>query len=157
MPQVIEGVLDAKGVRFGIVVSRFNEFITNKLLEGALDAIRRMGGSEDDVTVAWVPGSFEIPGVARRLAKSGKVDAVIGLGALIRGSTSHYDLVAAEVSKGLAQTAMEGQIPVIFGVLTAETIEQAIERAGTKAGNRGFHAAQSAVEMASLYGKLADV
>ncbi len=155
MPQVIEGVLDAKGLRFGIVVSRFNEFITNKLLDGALDAIRRMGGSEDDVTVAWVPGSFEIPGVARRLAKSGKVDAVIGIGALIRGATSHYDLVAAEVTKGLAQTAMEGQVPVIFGVLTAETIEQAIERAGTKAGNRGFHAAQTAVEMANLYGKLA--
>jgi 6,7-dimethyl-8-ribityllumazine synthase len=155
MPQVIEGVLDAKGVRFGIVVGRFNEFITNKLLEGALDAIRRLGGSEDDVTIAWVPGSFEIPGVARRLAHSGKVDVVIGLGALIRGSTSHYDLVAAEVSKGLAQTAMEGQVPVIFGVLTAETIEQAIERAGTKAGNRGFHAAQSAVEMANLYSKLA--
>ncbi|MCB2210665.1 6,7-dimethyl-8-ribityllumazine synthase [bacterium] len=155
MPQVIEGVLDAKGLRFGIVVSRFNEFITNKLLDGALDAIRRMGGSEDDVTVAWVPGSFEIPGVARRLAKSGKVDAVIGIGALIRGATSHYDLVAAEVTKGLAQTAMEGQIPVIFGILTAETIEQAIERAGTKAGNRGFNAAQTAVEMANLYGKLA--
>ncbi|HEX05199.1 MAG TPA: 6,7-dimethyl-8-ribityllumazine synthase [Bacteroidetes bacterium] len=157
MPQVIEGVLDAKGVRFGIVVGRFNDFITSKLLEGALDAIRRMGGSEDDVTVAWVPGSFEIPGVARRLANSGKVDAVIGIGALIRGATSHYDLVAAEVTKGLAQTAMEGKVPVIFGILTAETIEQAIERAGTKAGNRGFQAAQSAVEMANLYQKLADI
>lgn len=154
MPHVIEGVLDAKGVRVGIVVGRFNEFITQKLLDGALDAIRRMGGNEDDTIVAWVPGSFEIPGVARKLARSGKVDVVIGLGALIRGATSHYDLVAAEVSKGLAQTAIEGDVPVIFGVLTAETIEQAIERAGTKAGNRGFHAAQSAIEMASLYRKL---
>ncbi|MBS1262092.1 MAG: 6,7-dimethyl-8-ribityllumazine synthase [Calditrichaeota bacterium] len=156
MPHVIEGVLDAKGVRFGIVVSRFNEFITGRLLEGALDALTRLGASDGDVTVVRVPGSFEIPGVARRLAREGKVDAVIGLGALIRGATSHFDLIAAEVTKGLAQSAMEGHVPVIFGVLTADTIEQAIERAGTKAGNRGFHAAQSAVEMASLFKRLSE-
>jgi 6,7-dimethyl-8-ribityllumazine synthase len=154
MPKVIEGVLDAKGRKFGIIVSRFNEFITSKLLDGALDGLRRMGAEDDDLTVVWVPGSFEIPGVAKRMAKSGDYDAVIGIGAVIRGATTHYDLVTNEAAKGLAQTAMEGEVPVIFGILTAETIEQAIERAGTKAGNRGFSAAHSAVEMVSLYSKL---
>jgi len=154
MPKVIEGVLDAKGRKFGIIVSRFNDFITSKLLDGALDGLRRLGAIDDDITVVWVPGAFEIPGVAKRMAKSKDFDAVIGIGAVIRGATSHYDLVTNEAAKGLAQTAMEGEVPVIFGILTAETLEQAIERAGTKAGNRGFSAAHSAVEMVSLYNKL---
>lgn len=154
MPHVIEGVLNAEGRKFGIVVSRFNDFITAKLLEGALDGLRRLGAKDDDITVVWVPGSFEIPAVAKKLAHSGKVDAVIGLGAVIRGATSHYDLVTNEVAKGLAQTSLEGKVPVIFGVVTADTLEQAIERAGTKAGNRGFHAAQNAAELVSLYSHL---
>jgi len=154
MPKVIEGVLSADGKKFGIIVSRFNEFITAKLLDGALDGLKRLGAKDEDITVVWVPGSFEIPGVAKRMAKSGKMDAVIGIGAVIRGATTHYDLVTNEAAKGLAQISMEGQIPIIFGILTAETLEQAIERAGTKAGNRGFSAAQSAVEMVDLYQKL---
>ncbi len=154
MPKVIEGVLNADGRKFGIVVSRFNDFLTQKLLDGAVDGLRRLGASEDDITIVWVPGSFEIPAVSKKLAESGKVDAVIGLGAVIRGATTHYDLVTNEATKGLAQVAMDGKIPVIFGILTAETLEQAIERAGTKAGNRGFNAAHSAVEMVSLYNKL---
>jgi len=151
MANVMQGKLNASGKRFGLVVSRFNEFITGKLLEGALDGLIRMGAKEDDITVVWVPGSFEIPAMARRMAKSGKMDAVIGLGAVIRGATSHFDLVSSEAAKGLAQLGMSEDIPVIFGVVTAETIEQAIERAGTKSGNRGFDAAQSAVEMVNLY------
>jgi 6,7-dimethyl-8-ribityllumazine synthase len=154
MPKVIEGLLKADGRKFGIVVSRFNDFLTQKLLDGAIDGLRRLGASEDDITIVWVPGSFEIPAVSKKLAESGKVDAVIGLGAVIRGATTHYDLVTNEATKGLAQVAMDGKIPVIFGILTAETLEQAIERAGTKAGNRGFSAAHSAVEMVSLYNKL---
>lgn len=156
MPKVLEGVLKAEDLKLGIVAGRFNHFITDQLVEGALDAFRRHGGMDDNVIIARVPGSFEMPAVASKLAKSGKVDAIVGLGALIRGATSHYDLVAAEVAKGLAQISIEGSVPVIFGVVTAETIEQAIERAGTKAGNRGFHAVTAAIEMANLYKRLGE-
>ena len=145
-----EGTLTAEGLRFGIVCSRFNEFFTAKLLTGALDCIVRHGGSGDDVEVAWVPGSFEIPVVARRLAASGRYDAVLALGVVIRGATAHADYINAEVSKGLAQAAAHYDLPVIYGVVTTETIEQAIERSGTKAGNRGADAARSAIEMANL-------
>ena len=151
MPKVIEGVFDAKGRKFGIVVSRFNHFITDRLLEGALDGLHRHGADDNDITVIRVPGSFEIPPVVKKLADSGKVDAVIGMGALIRGSTSHYDHISNEVTKGLAQVSMDGKVPVIYGIVSAENLEQAIERAGTKGGNRGFAAAESAVEMVSLY------
>ncbi|MEW5914374.1 MAG: 6,7-dimethyl-8-ribityllumazine synthase [Thermodesulfobacteriota bacterium] len=150
MAKVIEGTLRAEGMRFALVASRFNDFITSKLLEGALDALKRHGANEQDLTVVWVPGSFEIPLVTRRLAKSGKYDAVLALGAVIRGSTPHFDYVAAEVSKGVAQVGLETGVPVIFGVLTTDTIEQAIERAGTKAGNKGADAALAAVEMVDL-------
>lgn len=151
MAKTLQGKLNAEGGKFAIVVSRFNEFITSKLLDGALDGLVRLGAGEDDITVAWVPGSFEIPAMARRLAHSNKFDAVIGLGTVIRGSTTHYDLVSNEAAKGLAQLSMNENVPVIFGIVTAETIEQAIERAGTKSGNRGFDAAQTAVEMVNLY------
>jgi 6,7-dimethyl-8-ribityllumazine synthase len=147
---IIEGKLLAEGFRFAIVNARFNEFITNKLLGGAVDALHRHGASEENITVAWVPGAFEIPLVAAKLARSGKYDAVICLGAVIRGSTPHFDYVCAEVTKGVAHVGMETGIPTIFGVLTTETIEQAIERAGTKAGNKGFDAAVSAIEMINL-------
>ncbi len=150
MSRKYEGKLIGEGLKVGIVVARFNEFITNKLLGGALDALVRHGVREEDVEVAWVPGSFEIPLVTKRLAQSGRYDAVLCLGAVIRGSTPHFDYVAAEVSKGVAQVAMAATIPVIFGVLTTDTVEQAIERAGTKAGNKGFDAALSAVELANL-------
>ena len=154
MPKVIEGVLKAEGRRFGLVISRFNYFITDQLEAGALDALRRHGAKDDDIIILRVPGSFELPSAAKKLADSGKVDAVIGIGCLIRGATSHYDHIAAEVTKGLAQVAMEGKVPVVYGVVTADTLEQAIERAGTKAGNRGFFAAQSAVELVDLYSQL---
>jgi len=147
---VYEGKLIAEGLRIGIVAARFNEFITAKLLSGALDGLKRHGVEEDDVSVAWVPGAFEIPLAAQKMAQSGKYDAVICLGAVIRGSTSHYDYVCNEVSKGVAQTALATGVPVLFGVLTTETIEQAIERAGTKAGNKGFSCAEGAIEMANL-------
>ncbi len=147
---VYEGALSAEGLKVGIVVSRFNSFITEQLLEGALDCIRRHGGSEDDVTLARVPGSWEIPLVARRVAASGKHHAVVCLGAVIRGDTPHFDYVAAEVSKGIASVSLETGVPVSFGVLTTDTVDQAIDRAGTKAGNKGFDAAQSALEMANL-------
>ncbi len=150
MAKVIEGTLNAKGMRFALVAGRFNDFITSKLVEGALDALKRHGAAEQNMTVVWVPGSFEIPLVARKLAASGKYDAVIALGAVIRGATSHFDYVAAEVSKGVAQVTLETGVPVIFGVLTTDTIEQAIERAGTKAGNKGSDAALAAVEMVDL-------
>jgi len=150
MPKTIEGSLVSKGKKYGIVVSRFNEFISNKLLGGALDALQRHGVKDDEITVAWVPGSFEIPVAAKRFADSGKYDAVIALGAVIRGSTPHFDYVAAEVSKGVAQISLSGKTPVMFGVLTTDTIEQAIERAGTKAGNKGFDAAVAAIEMVNL-------
>ena len=147
----LEGMLVAKdGMKVGIVVSRFNEFITNKLLGGAVDGLVRHGVAENNITTAWVPGAFEIPLVASKMAKSGKYDAVICLGAVIRGSTSHYDYVCNEVSKGIATVSLESGVPVLFGVLTTENIEQAIERAGTKAGNKGYDCATSAIEMVNL-------
>jgi 6,7-dimethyl-8-ribityllumazine synthase len=151
--KIIEGELVGKGLKFGIVVSRFNEFISSKLLEGALDCLIRHQVTKKDIEVAWVPGSFEIPLVAQQFAETKKFDAIICLGTLIRGSTSHFDYIAAEVSKGIATTSLKYNVPVIFGVLTTETIEQAIERAGTKAGNKGFHAAEGAIEMANLFKK----
>ncbi|MFZ5587684.1 MAG: 6,7-dimethyl-8-ribityllumazine synthase [Thermodesulfobacteriota bacterium] len=154
MAKVMEGLLQAQGMRFALVVGRFNDFIGSKLVEGALDALKRHGANSDDIAIAWVPGAFEIPLVARKLAMSGKYDAVITLGAVIRGSTPHFDYVAAEVSKGVAHVGLETGVPVIFGVLTTDTIEQAIERAGTKAGNKGADAALSAVEMVDLLRKI---
>ena len=147
---VFEGNLVAEGIRVGIVVSRFNEFITSKLLGGAIDGLKRENVSEDSIDVAWVPGAFEIPLVAKKMANSKKYDAVICLGAVIRGATSHYDYVCAEVSKGVAQVSLNSDVPVMFGILTTDTIEQAIERAGTKAGNKGFECAQGAIEMVNL-------
>ncbi|MDM8160762.1 6,7-dimethyl-8-ribityllumazine synthase [Labilibaculum sp. K2S] len=147
---IIEGKLIAKDLKFGIVAGRFNEFIGGKLLAGALDAINRHGASTDDVDVAWVPGAFEIPLIAKKMAKSGKYDAVICLGAVIKGSTPHFEYVSGEVTKGIASVSLDLEVPVIFGVLTTDSIEQAIERAGTKAGNKGFEAAVSAIEMANL-------
>ena len=148
------GLMDAAGKRFGIVISRFNEFITGKLLEGALDCLLRHGCSEDDIEIFRVPGSFEIPSTAGKLVSAGKFDAVICLGALIRGSTPHFDYLSAEVTKGVAQLSLLGKVPVIFGVVTADTIEQAIERAGTKAGNKGKDAAENAIEMVNLWKEL---
>lgn len=150
MPKTYEGKLIAEGLRFGIVASRFNEFITGKLLDGAIDALTRHGAAEEDIEIAWTPGSFEIPVVARKMAESDSYDAVICLGTVIRGSTPHFDYIAAEVSKGIAQVALSTGTPVIFGVITTDNLEQAIERAGTKAGNKGFAAAESAIEMANL-------
>jgi len=149
--KTFEGMLSAEGLKIGIVCARFNDFFVSELLGGALDTFRRMGGNPADADVAWVPGSFEIPAVTRVLAASKKYDAIICLGAVIRGSTPHFDYVAAEVSKGVASISLSAAIPVIFGVLTTDTIEQAIERAGTKSGNKGFDAAMSAIEMANLY------
>lgn len=145
-----EGNLIAKGLKFGIIIGRFNEFISSKLLGGAVDGIIRHGGEEADIEITWVPGAFEIPLVAQRLANSKKFDAVICLGAVIRGSTPHFDFVANEVSKGIAKVTLDSGIPVIFGVLTTDSIEQAIERAGTKSGNKGYDAAVTAIEMANL-------
>lgn len=150
MGKVFEGQLTATGLRIGIVVARWNEFITGKLLGGAEDAIRRHGGDPELVDVAWVPGSFEIPLVVQKMAASGRYDAVIALGAVIRGATAHFDYVAGEATKGIAQAMLSSGVPVAFGILTTDTIEQAIERAGTKAGNKGFEAAVSAIEMANL-------
>lgn len=150
MPRVFEGHLVGQGLKFGIVVGRFNEFVTNKLLGGAMDALVRHGVDENDIEVAWVPGAFEIPLVAQKMASLGRYDAVICLGAIIRGATPHFDYVAAEVSKGVAKVSLDSKLPVIFGVLTVDTIEQAIERAGTKAGNKGWDAANGALEMANL-------
>ena len=148
--KTFEGKMVAKGIRVGIVVARFNEFITSKLLGGAMDALVRHDINEDDVDVAWVPGAFEIPLIAKKMAKSGKYDAVIALGAVIRGSTSHYDYVCNEVSKGVAAASLDSGVPVMFGVVTTENIEQAIERAGTKAGNKGYDCALGAIEMVNL-------
>ena len=148
--RTLEGKVVAQGMKVGIVAGRFNEFITSKLLSGCLDGLRRHDVSDDDVDVAWVPGAFEIPLVAQTMAASGRYDAVICLGAVIRGATSHYDYVCSEVSKGVAQTALKTGVPVMFGVLTTENIEQAIERAGTKAGNKGFECATGAIEMVNL-------
>ncbi len=150
----LEGDLSAAGRSFGVVASRFNEFIVRPLLDGALDAIRRHGCELRSVDVAWVPGAYEIPPVARRMALSGRYDAIVCLGCVIRGSTNHYEYVAGGAASGIATVAMEAEVPVIFGVLTTENIEQAIERAGTKAGNKGFEAAVNAIEMASLMEKL---
>jgi 6,7-dimethyl-8-ribityllumazine synthase len=151
MVKHLEGKISAEGLQFALVVSRFNEFISSKLLEGALDALRRHGANEDQVTVVKVPGSFEIPLAARKLAEGGKYHAVICLGAVIRGATAHFDYVAAEVSKGIAAVSLETGVPVVFGVLTTDNLEQAIERAGSKSGNKGFDAAVSAMEMANLF------
>ena len=147
---VLEGKLVAKEIKVGIVCARFNEFITSKLLSGAEDALTRHGVRDEDIDVAWVPGAFEIPLVAKKMAESGKYDTVICLGAVIRGATSHYDLVCNEVAKGIAQVGLASSIPVMFGVVTAENIEQAIERAGTKAGNKGYDVAMSGIEMVHL-------
>ena len=147
---VFEGNVVAEKTRVGIVVARFNEFITGKLLAGAMDGLKRHNVPEEDVDVAWVPGAFEIPLIASKMAKSGKYDAVICLGAVIRGATSHYDYVCSEVSKGIATVSLNSDIPVMFGVLTTDNIEQAIERAGTKAGNKGYDCALSAIEMINL-------
>jgi 6,7-dimethyl-8-ribityllumazine synthase len=150
MPKFIEGNLDAKGLSFGIVVSRFNSFICERLLEGAIDALVRHGANEADITVARIPGAFEIPLAAKSMATSQKFDAIICLGAVIRGSTPHFDYVASEVSKGVASVSLESGLPIAFGVLTTDTIEQAVERAGTKAGNKGFEAAVTAIETVNV-------
>jgi 6,7-dimethyl-8-ribityllumazine synthase len=154
LPKVLEGQLTAQGLRFAIVVSRFNSLVTQRLLDGALDALRRHGADENAITVVYVPGSFEIPLVAKRLAQSGAFDAVICLGCIIRGDTPHFEYVASEAAKGIAQVALETGVPTIFGVVTADTLEQALERAGAKAGNRGFEAAMTAMEMANLMRQL---
>ena len=151
MPQFYEGNLDAKGQKIGIVVSRFNSFICERLLEGAVDALVRHGANDSDIKVARVPGAFEIPMAAKKMAESGKYDALICLGAVIRGSTPHFDYVASEVSKGVANVSLESGVPIAFGVLTTDTIEQAVERAGTKAGNKGFEAAVTAIETVNLF------
>lgn len=150
MARVVEGALQAKGIRFGIVVSRFNDFINKRLLDGALDGLARHGAEEGMVTVVRVPGSFEIPLMAKKLAGSGKYDAVICLGAVIRGATPHFEYISAEVTKGIAQVALESGVPVSFGILTTDSIEQAIERAGTKSGNKGWDAALAAIEMVNV-------
>ncbi|QEY34397.1 6,7-dimethyl-8-ribityllumazine synthase [Caproiciproducens galactitolivorans] len=154
--RVMEGQLVAEKLKFGIVVSRFNEFISSRLLSGALDTLKRHGAKEEEIEVAWVPGAFEIPLAAKKMAKSGKYDAVICLGAVIRGSTPHFDYVSNEVSKGIASVSLETETPVAFGVLTTDNIEQAIERAGTKSGNKGSDAALTTIEMANLLRKLSN-
>ena len=151
MSKVIKGMLDAKGKNFGVVISRFNEFTTQKLLDGALDCLKRHGSDDERITTVWVPGSFEIPYAAQRMAKSKKYDALICLGTVIKGATPHFDYIAAEVAKGIARISQETGVPTIFGVITADNLEQAIERAGTKAGNKGWDAALSAIEMAKLF------
>ena len=145
-----EGQLNAEGMRFAVIISRFNDFITTRLLEGALDSLTRHGASKEAVDLAWVPGAFEIPLVAQKLASTGRYNAIICLGAIIRGATPHFEYVAAEASKGVAKVSLDNSVPVIFGIITADTIEQAVERAGSKAGNKGWDAALSAIEMASL-------
>jgi 6,7-dimethyl-8-ribityllumazine synthase len=154
MANIIQGDFAGKSRKIGIVISRFNEFISGKLLEGALDGLKRHGVADEDITVAWTPGAFEIPLIARKLAESKKFDAVIALGCVIRGATPHFDYVAGEAAKGVGQASLQTGVPVIFGVLTTDTIEQAIERAGTKSGNKGFDAAMAALEMANLLRKL---
>ncbi len=151
MVKYIEGDLQATGKKFGIVVSRFNSFIAERLLDGALDTLQRSGAVGDDIEVARVPGAFEIPLMAQKMVKSGRYDAVICLGAVIRGATSHYDLVANEAAKGIAQVSLEHEIPIVFGVITTDTIEQAIERAGSKAGNKGSESASVAIEMVNIF------
>ena len=154
MPNIIEGMLTVNNEKFCIIVARFNEFISSKLLSGAIDELVRHGVKEENIDILWVPGAFEIPLIAKKAAKTKKYNAIITLGAVIKGSTSHYDYVCAEVSKGVASVGLETEIPVIFGVLTCDNIEQAIERAGTKAGNKGADAAKSAIEMSNLLNKI---
>jgi 6,7-dimethyl-8-ribityllumazine synthase len=155
MSRVFEGKISGAGRTFAIVVSRFNEFVSLRLLEGAMDCLRRHGTQDDDITIVWVPGAFDIPAAAKRVSDSGSYDAVVCLGAVIRGATPHFDYVASEVAKGVAHVSMETGVPVVFGVVTADSLEQAIERAGSKGGNRGWDAAQSAMELADLYAEMA--
>ncbi|HKZ46684.1 MAG TPA: 6,7-dimethyl-8-ribityllumazine synthase [Thermodesulfobacteriota bacterium] len=154
MPRIIEGSLSAKGLTFGVVISRFNDFIGDRLMQGAIDTLLRSGASEADIHVVKVPGSFEIPVAAQALIKNGKYDAIICLGAIIRGSTPHFDYIASEAAKGIAKLSMEAGLPIAFGIITADSIEQAIERAGTKSGNKGRDAALNAIEMANLFKEL---
>ena len=154
MPKIIEGKIVAKGMKFGIVASRFNDFICGRLIEGAVDALTRAGAEEKDIIIYKVPGSFELPLTAKKVAKSSRYDAVICLGAIIRGATPHFEYISAEVSKGIAMVGLETEVPVVFGVLTTDTIEQAIERAGTKSGNKGADAAMTAIEMVDLFKKI---
>jgi len=154
MPKIIEGKIVAKGMKFGIVASRFNDFICGRLIEGTIDALMRSGTEEKDIVIYKVPGSFELPLVAKKLAESARFDAIICLGAIIRGATPHFEYISAEVSKGIASVGLETGVPVIFGVLTTDTIEQAIERAGTKSGNKGADAAMTAIEMVDLFKKI---
>jgi 6,7-dimethyl-8-ribityllumazine synthase len=151
MPRIVEGSLNAAGLKFAVVISRFNHFVADKLLAGALDALVRHGAAEEDIEVFRTPGSFELPGAAKKVVTAGRHDAVICLGVLIRGDTPHFDYISAEVTKGVAQVGMDSGVPVIYGVVTADTLEQAIDRAGTKSGNKGFDAAAAAIEMANLY------
>ena len=155
MPPIIEGHLDAKGAKFALIASRWNDVVTSRLVEGAMDGLTRHGADPNQITLVKVPGSFELPQVAARLAGSGKYDAVVALGCLIRGDTAHFDLLAAEAAKGLAQAAVASGLPIIFGVLTCDTMEQALDRAGGKSGNKGWDAAVAAIEMVSLYRRLA--
>lgn len=154
MPRIVEGQLSAEGFRFAIIVSRFNDFISSRLVEGAMDALKRHGASEEQISVVKVPGAFEIPIVAKKLAGSDRFDALICLGAVIRGGTPHFDYVAAEVSKGIANVSLESKVPVTFGVLTTDNLEQAIERAGSKSGNKGYEAAVAAMELVNLFKEL---
>lgn len=154
MVNTVEGMLDGKGLKIAIVVTRFNDFITRRLLSGAIDCLKRHNVAGDNITEYWVPGSFELPYVSAKLAEKGEHDAIICLGAIIRGDTTHYQYIASEVAKGIAQTSLKYNVPVIYGVITPDNIEQAIERAGTKAGNRGFDAALTAIELANLYKKI---
>ncbi|MCM8780016.1 MAG: 6,7-dimethyl-8-ribityllumazine synthase [Candidatus Omnitrophica bacterium] len=154
MAKNIEGELIAKGKSFGVVISRFNDFITKELVSGCLDTLVRHGANEKDITLAWVPGAFEVPQIAQRMAKSKKYDAVICLGAIIRGATPHFEYIASEAAKGIAKVSLDSGVPVVFGIITADTIEQAIERAGTKDGNKGKDAAMNAIEMANLMDKI---
>lgn len=154
MPKIVEGKIVAKGMKFGIVASRFNDFISGRLIEGAVDTLIRAGADEKDIQVYKVPGAFELPLTAKKLAKSARFDAVICLGAVIRGATPHFEYISAEVSKGIASVGLEAEIPVVYGVLTTDTIEQAIERAGTKSGNKGADAAMAAIEMVDLFKKI---
>ena len=154
MPKIVEGKIVAKGMKFGIVASRFNDFISGRLIEGAIDTLIRAGADEKDIQIYKVPGAFELPLTAKKLAKSARFDAVICLGAVIRGATPHFEYISAEVSKGIASVGLEAEIPVVYGVLTTDTIEQAIERAGTKSGNKGADAAMTAIEMVDLFKKI---
>lgn len=154
MSRVFEGSISGEGRKFAVVVSRFNEFVSLRLLEGAMDCLRRHGTKDDDVSIAWVPGAFDIPIVAKRMGDSGTYDAVVCLGAVVRGATPHFDYVASEVAKGIAQAGIQSGVPTTFGIVTADTLEQAVERAGAKSGNRGWDAAQAAMELADLFARM---